>query len=217
MDLSNVKPYDDDFTITDSSDEGDYFPKRGRSPPAPLRYEIKDPPSDDNLFTLAPADSQNQSDEPPSNVFDTRGEEQTAKERSTAEAPRLKEIPLHAKWDEHHEKAAKYMQAARKRGGAEDDFINSSLGKAETFDPTSASNEVRYASPPAQYSDDEAPSASLTQDATSTTGPSQPLMSVPRRSRTRPAPRQGRWRYLENRIEIEYEAEDEELDLPSGG
>lgn len=35
------KPFDVyDYAITDTSDEGDYFPRRGRSPPAPVRYQI---------------------------------------------------------------------------------------------------------------------------------------------------------------------------------
>jgi hypothetical protein len=48
-----------------------------------------------------------------------RNEEARAREQATAEAPRIKEIPLHEKWDEHPDRAAKYMQAARKKVGAE--------------------------------------------------------------------------------------------------
>jgi serine/threonine protein kinase len=41
MDWPGGKPFDVyDYAITDTSDEGDYFPRRGRSPPAPVRYEI---------------------------------------------------------------------------------------------------------------------------------------------------------------------------------
>ena len=41
MDWPGGKPFDVyDYAITDTSDEGDYFPRRGRSPPVPLRYEI---------------------------------------------------------------------------------------------------------------------------------------------------------------------------------
>jgi hypothetical protein len=188
---SAMEPGVYDYAIADSSDEGDYFPRRGRSPPAPLRYEIKDPSPDNNRFPPPPADSQNRSEEPPSDLFDKRGEEQKAKARSAAEAPRLKEIPLHEKWDEHKERATKYMQAARVRGGAEDEPLNPGVRRAETFAPTGAN--VRYASPPAQYSDDEAPSASSTQGTTSTTGPFQPPMDSPRSSQTPPAQRQGRW------------------------
>jgi serine/threonine protein kinase len=41
MEWPGGKPFDVyDYAITDTSDDGDYFPRRGRSPPAPLRYQV---------------------------------------------------------------------------------------------------------------------------------------------------------------------------------
>jgi curved DNA-binding protein CbpA len=87
-----------------------------------------------------------------------RNEEARARERATAEAPRIKEIPLHEKWDKHKDVAAKYMQAARRKVGAEDDFPHPGMRRAETFTPATAAYNIRYAAPPAaQYSDDDSP------------------------------------------------------------
>jgi curved DNA-binding protein CbpA len=86
-----------------------------------------------------------------------REEEARARERA-AEIPRIKEIPLAPKWDEHKDRAAKYMQAARRKVGAEDGFVHPGMRRSETFSPTAAAYNIRYATPPAaQYSDDEAP------------------------------------------------------------
>ena len=88
-------------------------------------------------------------------------EARAARERAAAaEVPRIKEIPLAPKWDEHKDRAAKYMQASRARGkvGAEDEFVHPGLRRAETFAPTTAAYNVHYAAPPpGQYSEDEAP------------------------------------------------------------
>ncbi|KAE9379761.1 DnaJ-domain-containing protein [Stipitochalara longipes BDJ] len=86
-------------------------------------------------------------------------EARAARERAAAaEAPRIKEIPLDPKWDEHKDRAAKYMQAARRKVGAEDNFAHPGMRRAETFAPTTAAYNVHYAAPPpGQYSDDEAP------------------------------------------------------------
>lgn len=87
-------------------------------------------------------------------------EEEARAEReraATAEVPRIREIPLGGNWDVHKEKAARYMQASRKKAIGGDDFVNPGLRRAETFAPAGATYNVRYATPPAQYSDDEAP------------------------------------------------------------
>jgi curved DNA-binding protein CbpA len=89
-----------------------------------------------------------------------RMREESARARERAEVARPKEIPLHEKWDEHKATAAKYMQAARRKVVAEEDFVHPGLRRAETFNPTSAAYNIRYAAPPAQYSDDDSPKRS---------------------------------------------------------
>jgi len=87
--------------------------------------------------------------------FRMREEEARAARARAAEVPRIKEIPLHEKWDEHQVRAAEYMQAARRKVGVKDDFPHPGMRRAETF---TAAYNIRHATPPAgQYSDDEAP------------------------------------------------------------
>lgn len=97
-----------------------------------------------------------------------RMREEEAREARAAEAARIaaeaaraqiKEAAMDPKWNEHMEYAGKYMQAARRKGAAEEAaaFQNPHPGmrRADTFAGTSASYTVRHAAP--QYSDDESP------------------------------------------------------------
>jgi hypothetical protein len=49
-----------------------------------------------------------------------RMREEEARARERAKAARPKEVPLDEKWDEHKGRTAKYIQAARRKVGAED-------------------------------------------------------------------------------------------------
>jgi len=91
---------------------------------------------------------------------DIRMREEEARARERAQVARPKEIPLHEKWDEHKDRAAKYMQAARRKVGAEDDFPHPGIRRAESFNPTSAAYNIRYPAPPGQYSEDDLPKRS---------------------------------------------------------
>jgi curved DNA-binding protein CbpA len=87
-----------------------------------------------------------------------REDDARAARARAADVPRIREIPLGGKWDEHQVRAAEYMQAARRKVGVKDDFPHPGMRRAETYGPTTAAYNIRYAEPPpGLYSDDEAP------------------------------------------------------------
>lgn len=98
-----------------------------------------------------------------------------------AEAARAQITPaaLDPKWSEHMDFAGKYMQAARRKGPAEDTtFQHPGLRRSETYAaPTSREYNIRYAAPQ-QYSDEDLPRRS----------------SAPRRASETPAARRDRSR-----------------------
>jgi hypothetical protein len=84
-------------------------------------------------------------------------EARAARERVRAtEIVRPKEIPLQEKWNKHKDRAAEYMQAARRKVVPEDDYVHPGMRRAETFNSTTPAYNVRYATP-TQYSDDDLP------------------------------------------------------------
>lgn len=112
-----------------------------------------------------------------------------------AEAARaqIKEAPMDPKWNEHMDFAGKYMQAARRKGAAEEAaFQHPGVRRADTYAAPGTPYNVRHATP--QYSDDDSPRRSSghkeTRRASETTSTRRD------RSRSRRSPSRSREPYI---------------------
>jgi curved DNA-binding protein CbpA len=109
-------------------------------------------------------------------------------EEAAREAARsqIKEAPMDPKWNEHMDFAGKYMQAARRKGAAEEStFQHPGMRRADTYaSPTSREYNLRYATH--QYSDDDSPRRSSATRRTSETPPTRRDRSRSRRSPSHP-------------------------------
>jgi hypothetical protein len=121
-----------------------------------------------------------------------RMREEAARAARAADAAReaaraqIKEAPMDPKWNEHMDFAGKYMQAARRKGAAEESaFQHPGLRRAETYtSPTSREYNLRHATP--EYSDDDAPRRSSAPRRTSETPSTRRDRSRSRRSPSHP-------------------------------
>lgn len=104
---------------------------------------------------------------------------EAARAAEAAARAKIPEAPMDPKWDQHMDFAGKYMQAARRKGAAEEaTFQHPGMRRAETYSaPPTREYNVRHAAPH-EFSDDDSPRRS----------------SAPRRTSETPATRRDRSR-----------------------